>query len=174
MRILALVTATLLASLIGGTAEAQLNNRPYAFPNTPTGGVGISLAGRQAIFNEQFLGARPEFFVRDATGSLLDVRRAPEGLAVLQRPGDGNFVPSSRGTASFRGGNVGISVGSFNSFFVPRRGGTNFAILPRQSTSEEAVTLWTTRVVSDAGVILGRPNVVNSWTGFVSGLSVVR
>lgn len=172
MRPSRMIAMTLGAVLLGDVAMAQMQNRPFAFRNSGPGGVGMSVGGKQAILNQEFTGAQPEVLVRDASGQLLDVRRGRDGLAIVREPGGGNFIPGFRGSG-FRAGAVGMSVGAFNAFFVPRRG-SNLSFLPMQASSTETVTVWTARVVTDSSVMSGRNNPVDIWTGYVFTLPVAR
>ena len=167
-----LLIAAILAVLAGGGASAQLSNKPFSFGNNRPG-VGMSIGGRQAILNERFTGATPDVLIRDARGELLDIDRTRPGhAAVVSRPG-GNFIPGFR-RADWKGGNLGISVGAFNAFFVTRRDDSGGFILI-QGESGAMVNTWTSRVVSDAGGIVYRADSpVDVWTGQVSGLGGIR
>jgi hypothetical protein len=69
---------------VAGSAQAQLFSEPYQFGRGGGHGPGMSIGYREAILDEQLTGNRPEFFVRDGFGQLLDVERGPEGLAVVR------------------------------------------------------------------------------------------
>lgn len=154
------------AATLADGAFAQMSNRPYAFPNTATGGVGMSEAGRQAVLNDRFFGETPNVLIRDAGGSLVDVRKGPNSTAIVSTP-DGQFVPGFRGR-SFRDGSAGMTVGVFNAFFTPNRRGAS-RYLPTRVSSDESVTVWTARVVSDSAFVGGRGS-VDVWTGLVFGM----
>lgn len=63
-------------------AKAQgLNSQPFSFGNTGSG-LGISTAGKQAIFAEKLFGLRPEHMIRSPSGPLLFIGRGPSGIAI--------------------------------------------------------------------------------------------
>lgn len=172
MRVLAVFAMAAFAASISVPADAQLlSNRPFAFKNRIGGGVGMSIGGRQAILNEELFGATPDNLVRGPVGELLDVTEAGRGAAVVNVPGS-SFIPGFRG-ADFRRGTVGMSVGAFNSFFVPKADGT-LAIFPFESSSSDTVNTWTGRVISGTGVSFRAGNPVDVWTSLVFGMPAVR
>lgn len=151
---------------LGGAASAQMNNRPYAF-KTITGGVGMSMGGKQAILNQKIYGVSPENMVRAPDGVLLDVQKGPGGAAIVSTEG-GGFIPSYRGT-SFRGNNTDMAVGVFNSYFTPGvsdsgGGGSAYA----HAHAGAVISTWTARVTSGGQPVSYLPgNTVDTWTGMV-------
>jgi hypothetical protein len=164
--LLVLIAALSLSSAL--PAFSQINNKPYAFPNSSTGGVGMSQAGRQAILNQQIRNITPENLARGPSGELLDVIKGPHRSAFVTHTGTNAFIAGYRGT-SYKGQNSDIGVGVFNSFFTPRSSkssGINFV----QYHSGSLVNTWTARVVSGGVPIIYRPgNSVDNWTGAVYG-----
>ncbi len=153
-------------SIIGHSALAQMDNRPFSFKGTPDGGIGMSIGGQQAIINDKILGLRPDNLVRSSTGILLDVSRGPGRSAIVANEGNSGFLPKYKGT-SFRGDNLDMTVGVFNSFFSPRQSG--YAGATKASTySGSVVSSWTSRVVSDGAPVSYVPNnSVDNWTALV-------
>lgn len=99
-------------------ADAQLNNRPYSFKNSPDGSIGMSRGGRQAIINEKLFGVTPDNLHRDASGSLVDIVRGPGRSAIAFRHGTAESLPFYKGS-SFRGEYDLMQAGIFNSYFGP-------------------------------------------------------
>ena len=143
-------------------AQAQMDNQPYAFP----GGSGISIGGKQAIMNQEINNLTPKNLVRGADGHLLDVTKGAGGIAIT-RTEDGAFVPSFRGSNSFRDDAGAMSVGVFNAYFVPKSYSSN-RYYTAQPLSSTAVSTWTARVISDGTLISYAPDsTVDIWTGMV-------
>lgn len=145
-------------------AQAQLNNRPFSF-NTPSGGVGMSLGGKQVILNREVFGQTPDNLVRGADGSLLSVTKEDGGSAIVRYEG-GSFIPSFRGS-SFRGNHDSWSVGVFNTFFEPRDDNSSLSSYARMQTGA-IISTWTGRVTSDQPVSYMPANPVDVWTGMVA------
>jgi hypothetical protein len=147
-------------------ASSQINNKPYAFPNSSNGGVGMSQAGRQAILNQQIRNLTPGNLARGPSGELLDVIEGPHRSAFVSQTGTSAFIAGYKGT-SYKGQNSDLGAGVFNSFFSPRSyksSGINFV----QYHSGSLVNTWTARVVSGGAPISYRPeNSVDNWTGAV-------
>lgn len=163
--------AMVMAFVMAATpAAAQLQNSPYSFRNSPGGGVGMSIGGRQAILNDELLGRTPSVILRDPSGQVLSLQEGPDGTAIVSVPG-GNFIPGYRGQ-DFRQGNLAMSVGIFNAFFGPRRDrvGGAYAV---QADSADLVNTWTLRVMSDGGGY-GGTGPVDMWTAMVFGLRSLR
>tara|TARA_R110002124_G_scaffold233406_1_gene398670 strand:+ start:25302 stop:25823 length:522 start_codon:yes stop_codon:yes gene_type:complete len=164
-----ILSTLLVGALCLGTslpAFAQINNKPYAFPNSSNGSVGMSQAGRQAILNQQIRNLTPENMARGPSGQLLDVIEGPHRSAFVSQTGTNAFIAGYKGT-SYKGLNNDIGVGVFNSFFSPiasKSSGVNFV----QYHSGSLVNTWTARVVSGDAPISYRPdNSVDNWTGGV-------
>lgn len=165
-RISGFLILMLMISAFSSVAEAQLNNRPFSF-KTPSGGVGMSLGGKQAILNERIYDSTPRNLSRAPDGSLLDITKGPEGVALASVPGADNFIPSYRGT-SFRGGNADMSVGVFNAYFTPQNSGGGGADSYAHYHSSAVVSTWTGRVVSGGEPVSYLPgNSVDNWTSMV-------
>lgn len=163
MRASFLVTTTLCGILfLAGTAQAQLINRPFSF-NTPSGGVGMSIGGRQAILNDKILGSRPDNLVRGADGQLITVISGPGRSAISSIEGGGT-IPGYRGR-SFRDGNPGMSAGAFNAYFVPgSSGGGVGPVLESGAT----INTWTGRIITGMPVSYTPSSSVDTWTGMAS------
>jgi hypothetical protein len=73
-------------------ASSQINNKPYAFPNSSNGGVGMSQAGRQAILNQQIRNLTPGNLARGPSGELLDVIEGPHRSAFVTQTGTNAFI----------------------------------------------------------------------------------
>jgi hypothetical protein len=161
---LVLIAALSLGSAL--PAFSQINNKPYAFPNSSNGGVGMSQGGRQAILNQQIRNFTPENLARGPSGELLDVIKGPHRSAFVTQTGTSAFIAGYKGT-SYKGQNSDIGVGVFNSFFSPnqtRSSAVNFA----QYHSGSLVNTWTARVISGGAPISYRPdNSIDNWTGAV-------
>jgi hypothetical protein len=87
------------AMLHVASAGAQLNNQPVS----AGGGFGMSMAARQAIMNQQLSGATPGNIVIGPNGTLLNVTRDANGLAVVTTQG-GWIIPQYRGRNHALGG----------------------------------------------------------------------
>jgi hypothetical protein len=150
--IMAAAMPLMLSMTVAAPAEAQLNNRPYSFKNSPDGGIGMSNGGRQAIINQKLFDLTPDNLHRDASGNLVDIVRGPGRSAIAFRHGTSESLPHYRGT-SFRGEYDLMEAGIFNSFFgphydVPYYGGGSGIGYGGNSSS----------------------NTIDSWTSFVAQL----
>lgn len=154
--------------LSAAPAFAQLQNSPFSFRNNPSGGIGMSPGGRQAILNDKLLDRTPSVILRDPSGQLLSLREGPDNSAIVAVPG-GNFIPGYRGR-DFRRPGSGMGVGVFNAYFLPRRdrSGGAYAV---QADSADLINTWTLRVMADGSAGLGVGGPVDLWTAMVFGLS---
>lgn len=143
-------------------AGAQMNNKPYAFKNSP-GGMGMSDGGRQAILNEKILGETPSNMLRGPDGLLLDVIKGPGNVVIVRREGDGGFVPNFRG-ADFRGGNADMQAGVFNQYFSPVYLNNSYSVYDNYQTSA-VIGAWIAAVTP--GFSYNPGNSISSWTVFV-------
>lgn len=147
-------------------AAAQLDNRPFSFSNSgPSGGLGMSTAGRQAILEQELFDRTPDNLVRRG-GVLVDVVEGPGNEALVRSQG-GAFIPDARPSRN-RGG---AAVGVFNAFFAFGSGGGG-GYTPAAFRTTGAVTSWTSAVVSGG---YGGPaggdrtsSVIGAWTQQVS------
>jgi hypothetical protein len=159
------LTVLFFAFSLPQTVHAQLNNKPFSFKGSPDGGVGMSLGGRQAILNKEIFGVTPKNLVRGFDGQLLDVTRGPGHSAIVSHEG-GGFIPSYRGSSSFRA-NEDVSVGVFNSYFSPSQGSSATPVLARL-TSSAVISTWTARVATGGTPVSYSPDSsVDAWTGMV-------
>ncbi|MEZ5918545.1 MAG: hypothetical protein R3D66_01015 [Alphaproteobacteria bacterium] len=149
--------------LTATNVQAQMNNRPFSF-NTPSGGVGMSIGGQQAILNKQVFGVEPENMVRGPSGDLLSVTKGDGGVAIVSFEG-GSFIPSFRGS-SFRGENESWAAGVFNSFFEPTNRDSGLSSYAKFQTGA-AISTWTGRVSSGTPVSFMPQSPVDIWTGMV-------
>jgi hypothetical protein len=149
-------------SILPHMASAQLNNRPFSF-NTPTGGVGMSVGGMQAILNDKILGERPDNLVRGVNGQLLSVTKGPGNAAIVSEE-NGSFIPRFRGT-SYKDGNTAFSAGAFNAYFVPQS--HDMGPSPGAVTSSASISTWTSRIMTGAPVSYSPESSVDNWTGMV-------
>jgi len=135
----ALILMLGLALFGSASAAAQSMNRPYV-PGGFGGGTGFSLAGRQAILNEEFTGSRPNVLIRGPNGGLVDLLER-DNNAFLPEPGGGNFLPGARPGKGWPTGlgtglgwnNAGYgSGGSGSAFFRPPASSLNgwIALIP--------------------------------------------
>ncbi len=162
--------AILLLSLMPATAQAQLNNRPFSF-NTPSGSVGMSLGGRQAIINDKLFNVHPDNLVRGTGGVLVDVAKGPGNSAITFRYGTGESIPGFRGT-SFRGDNTDMAAGVFNAYFSPSAGKSSGLNTYAHIHTGATVSTWTARITSGGVPVsyLGAANPVDAWTGQVHSM----
>lgn len=164
--IFAACLSAFLLTTAGNTVMAQMNNRPFSF-NTPGGGPGISMGGRQAILNNELFGATPDNLVRGDNGILLEVTKIDGNSAIVRFEG-GSTIPSFRGT-SFRGDNDSWTAGSFNAFFEPR-GNNSFVRSYAAMPTGSVISTWTGRVASNMPVSFSPSSPVDLWTGMVMQL----
>ncbi len=154
-------------------AEAQLNNRPFSFGGGGGGGIGISTAGRQALLNQQLFGSTPDNIFRSRFGTLLNVTRGDNGLAVVTTQG-GAIIPQFRGRNQRRGGLFfeSTSIGSGNGGAI---------LLGRGGSSGITISAWTFSLVVASGGggyptfgggygFGGSGGSINSWTNQVAAL----
>ena len=153
-------------SIIGHSALAQMDNRPFSFKGTPGGGIGMSIGGQQAILNDKILGFRPKNLVKNSSGILLDVTKGPGSSAIVGNEGNSGFLPKYKGT-SYKGDNLEMTAGVFNSYFSPREGSYSGATLAANISSGSMVSTWTARVVSGAPVSFSPNSSVDGWTALV-------
>ena len=159
-------TALLVMGFNATPAHAQMNNKPFSF-NTPDGGVGMSTGGQQAIINQEVLGTTPDNLIRNSSGVLLDVQEGPGNTAIVSNEGASGFLPKYKGT-SYKGSNLDLSVGVFNSFFSPKSSngvtGRTIASIHTGGT----ISSWTARVTSGGSAVSYLPNnTVDAWTALV-------
>lgn len=162
----ALVAAAIAPILPPASAEAQMSNRPYAFPGG-SGGPSMSLAGRQAIvLNEIDSSFTPRFLLRAPVGGLLTVVPNPAGSDVpLVFGPDGVLLPGFRGQRRLAGDLVPFGAGVFNAFFADRSGsalGVGFG-------GPDSISVWTARAAG-LPVGYGPADPIDAWTGAVYGL----
>jgi hypothetical protein len=75
------------AAVAGLPAQAQWNNQPYSFGSV---GIGMSMAARQAILDQELTGSRPRNLYRGSDGRLSTVtRRDQQAYLVDPQP---NFL----------------------------------------------------------------------------------
>lgn len=161
------VSMVLLLSLVlllvtAGLAYAQLNNRPYAFKNSP-GGLGMSNAGKQAIINDKILGSTPDNLVRGPDGYLLDVIKGPGNVVIVRKDNNGSIIPGYRGT-DFRGGHSEMEAGAYNLFFTSDDSDRNYYMYDKYQTAA-IIGAWIAAVAP--GTSYDPANPVTSWTVFV-------
>lgn len=161
-----ILSAALVLAALHGVAEAQMDNRPFSFRNSPNGGVGMSLGGREAILNDKLFGTRPKNLVRDQNGVLLEIIKGPGDAAIARESATGSLLPSYHGT-SFAGDNALMAVGIFNGFFVPHTESAPGCCVG-EAPAGAVVNTWTARVVSGGvGVSYNADSLVDIWTGQV-------
>lgn len=151
-----------LISVTAGFAYAQLNNKPYAFRNSP-GGLGMSPAGKQAILNDKVLGRTPDNLVRGPDGYLLDVIKGPGNVVIVQREGQGGFIPGYRGT-DFRDDHAEMQAGVYNLYFNDQSLDRPRYMYDNYQTAA-IIGTWIASV--SPGAAYDPTNPVTSWTVFV-------
>lgn len=162
--------AALITAVTAGTAAAQMNNRPYAFKNSPGGGVGMSIGGRQAIINEKLFRETPDNLQRGSGGFLVDVIEGPGHSAIVFQHGTTSALPGFHGS-DFRGDNELMQAGAFNPYFIHGYNGSDLADYSyAQYQTAAMINSWTMSVVPGAGAYMGN-NPVDSWTLFVTFLN---
>ena len=161
-----LAMSAALISATAGFAYAQLNNKPYAFRNAP-GGLGMSQAGKQAIINEKILNRTPDNLMRGPDGYLLDVIKGPGNVVIVQREGNGGFIPGYRGT-DFRGGNSDMQAGVYNLYFKSDYNDRTYQMYDKYQTAA-IIGAWIATVAP--GVSYDATNPVTSWTVFVYNMN---
>ncbi|MGE5506023.1 MAG: hypothetical protein ACM31L_16495 [Actinomycetota bacterium] len=99
--------AALAATLVPTLASAQWNDQPWNFP----GGVGMSMAARQAILQQHIDGIRPDNLYRGPDGQLLTVvRKGDQAFLTEPQPYYVVGAPTS-GQAYVQAGFGGVSLG---------------------------------------------------------------
>jgi hypothetical protein len=163
------------AMLHVASAEAQLNNQPFSF-DTADGGVGMSLAAKQAIFNQQLFGVTPDNIMRGPDGGLLVITeddRSNNAPVVTTQSGE--TIPGFRGR--------GLDLGGL--FFERSNYGSGDGgqlLLGFGSSSGITVSTWTYRLVvatTGGGYPYfgggygygGSGQAINTWTAQVAGLA---
>ncbi|MFP4098076.1 MAG: hypothetical protein ACLFP8_06745 [Alphaproteobacteria bacterium] len=165
--ILGTAALSLLSLFAAKGIYAQLNNKPFSFKGTPDGGVGMSNAGRQAIFNQKNFGITPDVILRSSNGELLNVTQGVGKSVVVTRFNSGEALTRYKGT-SFRSDNRVMRAGAFNAYFVENRSDMSTPFYQRFASSADSVNTWTTRVSSDGYPASYSPNsVVDKWTSLV-------
>lgn len=153
---------------VGYNAWAQLNNKPFSF-NTPSGGVGMSVGGKQAILNKELFNMKPDNMLRDINGSLLSVTEGRGNTAIVNYEG-GSVIPSYRGT-SYKGDNSSWSAGVFNTFFMSNNESLSGFPTYAQMQTGAAISTWTSRVTTGMPVSYMPSNSVDMWTSMVAQAS---
>lgn len=167
----AVIAAAMVSAAMAGTAYAQLDNKPFSFKNSPGGGVGMSVGGRQAIINEKLFDSTPHNLQRGPDGSLVTVTEGPGKSAIIFRDGTTSVIPGFRGT-SFRGQNALMQVGVFNPYFASD---FNSTTLPGVAYSHfyttSTINSWTSGVSPQALAFSPyNGNPVDRWTIFVHSM----
>lgn len=157
-------TTLLMAGLIAGlalvpvSARAQMSSKPFSFGSS-AGGLGMSIAGRQAVLNQKLFDFTPNVLLKSEDGRLLGVRRGPGRSAIVTSP-SGEFLPGYRG----RSQSLGFGAGTFNSFFA---GGENATVAFLEPTSSAAtIDSWTGSVLQ-GGPVIATSGPVDQWTGMI-------
>lgn len=173
VRLTVALTALGIIAFAGSESVAQIATKPYGHNSAGSGSLGMSVAGKQAIINQELFGATPRVLLKSQDGRLLvGPVRGPGRSAIVFSP-SGEILPGYR--RDFRRGKRGLGVGAFNAFFVPRGGsGRSSGYVPTAAPSDALVNTWTTRVVTDSGVGYGPATAVEQWTGAVYGLGPAR
>lgn len=164
------VIAVIFATI--GTAWAQLDNKPFSFRNSPTGGLGMSQGGKQAIINEKIFDSTPDNLQRGPNGELVDVIEGPGKSAIVFWHGTNSSIPGFHGT-DFRGENQLMQAGVFNAYFGTNNGsagfdGYNYA----QFVTAAMINSWTmTMIPGNVSAPYYGTNSVDSWTSFVNSMN---
>lgn len=150
--------------LLPVSAQAQMSSKPFSF-NSPSGGAGMSIAGRQAIINQELFGLTPNVLLKSEDGRLLGLRKGPGNSAIVSSP-SGEFLPG------FRGRTLGIdfAAGTFNEFFVAD--GVHSGFITHSPTTA-TIDSWTGSVLQ-GGPVMAAGGSVDQWTSMVSFLSYRR
>lgn len=171
-KIIAIGSVVAITLTVMGTAGAQMNNKPFSFRNSPTGGPGMSQGGKQAIIDEKLFDITPENLQRGSDGTLVDVTEGPGKSVIVFQHGTSSSIPGFHGT-SFRGDNDLMQVGVFNAYFGPagieRFAGYSYDELMTASM----INSWTMNITSGNGLApyYGNGGSVDSWTRFVNTLN---
>ncbi|MEZ5666508.1 MAG: hypothetical protein R3F55_03555 [Alphaproteobacteria bacterium] len=143
----------LAAGALVAPAQAQLFNEPFNF-SRGGGSVGMSAGYREAIIDEQLTGNRPEFFLRDSSGALVDVQRGANGLAVVR----------SRTSTILGAG--GRSLRGWNYHALAETGSIGVGMIPNPAASIDAWTAMASGlpVPAQGWILRGhQPSPVNAW-----------
>lgn len=168
-----LTTFAMIAITVGtmGTAVAQMDNKPFSFKNSPSGGPGMSKAGKQAIIEEQLFDSTPDNLQRGSNGQLVDVTKGPGHSAIVFEHGTTSSIPEFDGTG-FRGKNELMQVGVFNPYFGLMHDSSDYAgYTLAQFHTAGLINSWTMSMVAGniAAPYYGN-NTVDAWTSFVNSL----
>ena len=148
--------------VLPNAATAQISNQPFSF-GSPSTGVGMSVAGKQAIINKKLFGSTPSVLLKSDDGRLLGLSNGPGSLPIVTSPG-GEILAGYRGRRSYFGGDA-WSAGTFNAFFAGARNGDSSTVLA--SSSGASIDSWTGPVLSGSGSAYGSGNSVDQWTDMV-------
>ena len=160
--------AVCFTTLLASESQAQMSNRPFSFNVGGPSGAGMSTAGRQAVLQKELFGSTPSNLLRSQDGRLLiGPVRGPGRSAIVFSP-SGESLPGFR--RDFRNGRAGLTAGAFNAFFVPRNTSSSVSFNRAAAASDDLVSTWTARTLSDTGVGYGAPSSVMVWTGSVYDL----
>jgi len=141
-----------------GSASAQISNKPFDFGSS--GGVGMSVAGKQAIMNQKLFGSTPSVLLKGPNGHLLGLANGPGSTAIVTSP-SGELLPGYKG----RGWSSGSwGAGTFNAFFAGARGSDSLSIA--SNSSGASVDSWTGQVLSGSS-FGGSGSSVDQWTDMV-------
>ncbi len=149
-----LATLAVSASLlVTANAQAQMTNRPASFDGS--GRTGMSIAGRQAIIQQELFGATPNVLLKRDDGRLLGLLHGPGSTAIVTSP-SGEILPSHRGRRT----NRDLRAEEFNGFFVNSRTSTTRPY--DTAPTGETIAKWTATVIS--GHPIGGYSSVDQWT----------
>ena len=141
---------------VPSVASAQMSNKPFSFKSGPS--LGMSVAGRQAIFNQKFFQSTPDVLLKGPGGHLLGLEKGPNGLAIVSAP-SGEVIPGYRGRVPLWSN--GAHAGSFNSYFS-RIGKSSTTIY---TPTDDSVSSWTSQVF--LGTSGSSASTVDQWTDMV-------
>lgn len=158
-----LAAAIAIGLTAAGAQSPGLSTQPFSFGSAASG-LGISPAGKQAIFSEKLFGLRPEHMLRGPGGAFLVIGRGPSGIAIAY---DASGQPIFSGRKIWGGSGNALNQQSF--FFVD----------PSQSSDSTSATLSTWTAMTDpsgeftfANLLLPYDaNPIDVWTWEVYALS---
>lgn len=153
----------MIAGLFPTDSEAQMGSKPFSF-GTSSGGIGISIAGKQAIINKKLYGLTPKVLLRGGDGGLLTVQHGP-GHSVIVTDSAGVILPGYRG----RGFNEGSSAGFFNAYFSGYHDGS-YPQYVEASATRLAIDSWTSSVIYGGPSSIGTSS-VDQWTSMVYAMN---